>query len=157
TTGYRGVVTKLRDIGEQACSLAAALSDIGDAWSFLILREAFYGRTTFSEFVKYTNAQKTVVSARLTALVDAGIMRREQYSTHPPRDRYVLTTKGRDLSDALLVLGEWGRRWADDDKYFMVDFVHDSCGHTVDPQLSCGHCGGMITPDTTTPRINPRP
>ncbi len=150
-------MTKLRDIGEQACPIAAALSDIGDAWSFLILREAFYGRATFSEFVKYTNAQKTVVSARLNKLVDAGIMRREQYSTSPPRDRYVLTAKGLDLSDALLVLGEWGRRWADDDKYFMIDFVHEPCGHDVDPQLSCGHCNEPITRDNTAPRINPRP
>ena len=53
----------MRDIGDQSCTLAHALSDIGDAWSFLILREAFYGRTRFSEFVRYTGAQKTVVSA----------------------------------------------------------------------------------------------
>ncbi|MEM8621210.1 MAG: helix-turn-helix domain-containing protein [Actinomycetota bacterium] len=146
-------MTKMRDIGHQSCTLAHALSEIGDAWSFLILREAFYGRTRFSEFVRYTGAQKTVVSARLQQLVDAQVLRREPYSEHPPRDRYVLTEKGLDLSDALLVLGEWGRRWADDDRHFSVSFVHEACGELVDPRLHCAACKGPVTRENTAPRV----
>ena len=65
----------------------------------------------------------------------------------------MLTEKGLDLSDALLVLGEWGRRWADEGKRFTVSFVHEPCGDLVDPRLHYATCGEAVTQGTTAPRI----
>lgn len=103
---------RLNEIGDQACPMARGLADLGDAWSLLILREAFRGRRRFSDFVQGTGAQKTVVSARLKQLVGSGVMRREQYCEHPVRYHYTLTEKGRELGPVIASLSEWGARWA---------------------------------------------
>ena len=98
---------RIDEIDRQPCSMAKAMAEIGDAWSLLILREAFYGRRRFSDFVANTGAQKTVVSARLKALVDVGILERVEYSEHPTRHHYVLTEKGRALAPVEQAIGSW--------------------------------------------------
>lgn len=135
---------KLSDIGRQGCPMAQGLAQIGDAWSLLILREVFYGRNRFSDFVTYTGAQKTVVSARLKQLVDAGILAREAYSELPTRHRYVPTEKGRDLAKVLVMLTEWGTRWVDDDHQHDVALTH-SCGERFEAAIHCRACGDEVT------------
>ncbi len=130
------------------------MSQIGDAWSLLILREAFYGRRRFSDFVMYTGAQKTVVSDRLKRLVDAGILERAVYSEHPARHHYLLTTKGRELAPVLFALTRWGDTWAADDAGPPITLTHH-CGHDVDARLVCGSCGGVIRSEDVTPSIGP--
>ncbi|MEQ8439180.1 MAG: helix-turn-helix domain-containing protein [Ilumatobacter fluminis] len=144
---------KLTELGEQRCPMAQALGEIGDAWSLLILREAFYGRRRFSEFVEHTEAQKTVVSARLKQLVGAGILEREQYSEAPTRHHYVLTEKGRDLAGVMVMLTEWGRRWVDRDEP-EVSLVHAPCEHDLRPQLQCAECGDRVADGSITARFS---
>lgn len=149
-------MVKRSEIGQQDCPVAQAMASIGDAWSMLIIREAFYGRDRFSDFVRHTGAQKTVVSARLKHLVEAGILEREVGEDLPLRHRYLLTTKGRGLRDVILVLGEWGRHWADDDATFAVDLDHEPCGDRLAPVLHCGSCGDAVAPGSTRPRATDR-
>ncbi len=132
---------RIDEIGRQPCPVAGAMAQIGDAWSWLILREALYGRRRFSDFVRHTGAQRTVVSARLKKLVGAGILRRVEYSQHPTRHHYLLTDKGRALAPVMLALAEWGSRWpADSDRGARsMEFTH-SCGHPVDATVVCGVC-----------------
>ena len=92
------------------CPVARSMERVGDAWSVLILREAFYGATRFDAFQKALGIAPNMLTRRLNALVDDGLMVRRPYSTHPPRDDYVLTALGRDFRPVLLTLLAWGNR-----------------------------------------------
>lgn len=135
---------KLSEIGSRGCPMAQALTETGDAWSMLILREALYGRTRFSDFATHTGAQKTVVSARLKQLVEAGILEREAYSEYPTRYRYQLTEKGRDLTKVLILLGEWGTRWVDEPNQNELSLTHEQCGQRLKVEVHCGSCGAEV-------------
>lgn len=136
---------KLQEIDQQPCSIARSLSEIGDGWSLMLIRDAFYGRTRFSDFVTYTGAQKTIVSDRLKRLVAAGIFDRVEYERHPTRHEYRLTDKGHDLAGVMLALVSWGDRWLDHGDGPPISITHTDCGHDADPRIVCGHCGHDLT------------
>lgn len=92
------------------CPMARGIERVGDAWTVLILREAFYGATRFDEFEKRLGIAPNMLTRRLNTLVEEGLMTRRQYSAHPPRDDYVLTDLGRDFRPVLLTLMAWGSR-----------------------------------------------
>lgn len=94
------------------CPVAQALELIGDSWNVLILREAFYGSSRFDQFVTRLGIASNVLTRRLRALVDSGLLERRRYSEHPPRYEYLLTERGRDLRPVLLTLLQWGKRHA---------------------------------------------
>ena len=135
---------KLAEIGNQPCSIARALSEVGDGWSLMLVRDAFYGRTRFSDFVTYSGAQKTIVSDRLKRLVADGIFQRAQYEQHPARHEYRLTDKGADLAHVMLALSAWGDRWLDEGNGAPVRITHTTCGGDAGPKVRCAHCGGHL-------------
>lgn len=94
------------------CPVAQALELIGDSWNVLILREAFYGSSRFDQFLARLGIASNVLTRRLRALVDSGLLQRRQYNDHPPRYEYLLTDRGRDLRPVLLTLLQWGQRHA---------------------------------------------
>src|SRR3954462_6193414 len=97
----------------QVCSIARALEVVGERWSLLIIRNAlFAGSTRYSDFQRSLGIATNVLKSRLDGFVDAGIMRRQQYSDQPELYEYLLTEKGRDLAPALIALTQWGDRWA---------------------------------------------
>ncbi len=134
---------RIDEIDQQPCAVARSLAQLGDTWSLLILREAFYGRRRFADFVTRTGAQKTVVSARLKRLVEAGILERVAYSDHPPRQHYELTEKGRDLAPILFAINEWGEKWLGDDAGRMIELTH-RCGGSIEATVVCGSCGDPL-------------
>lgn len=89
------------------CGIARALDIIGDWWSLLIVREAFYGKQRFGEFQKGLGLAKNILSSRLKKLVQEGIMAMEM-DAHSSGHRYVLTPKGEQLSVVLVALWQWG-------------------------------------------------
>ncbi len=91
----------------QCCGVAAALNVLGDHWTLLLVREAFYGSTRFSEFQRNTGIAKTLLSDRLAFLVEEGIFRRENVGEHGTRYAYHLTEKGRALETVMLALVQW--------------------------------------------------
>ena len=93
-----------------ACPIARSLERVGEWWSMLILRDAFAGLTRFDEFQKNLGIAPNMLSRRLAALVEAGMLERRRYSARPPRDEYVLTERGRDFRDVLMVLLAFGNR-----------------------------------------------
>jgi len=92
------------------CPVARALLRVGDAWSMLILRDAGYGARRFDQFRASLGIAPNILSRRLAALTQHGLLEKRQYSEHPPRDEYVLTAKGRDFLPILAAIGAWGRR-----------------------------------------------
>jgi DNA-binding HxlR family transcriptional regulator len=92
------------------CPIARSLERVGEWWSMLIMRDALHGLTRFDEFHKSLGIAPNMLTRRLAALVDAGLLERRRYSDHPPRDEYVPTARGRDIRPVLLTLLAWGNR-----------------------------------------------
>ena len=132
------------DLGECWCSIARALSVVGDRWTLLLLREAFLGATRFEEFHDNTGAARHLVAARLNHLVDNGLLERVQYSDRPARFEYTLTAKGRALYPVIVSLLAWGDEWMADEQGPSLTIVHESCGATVMPELRCANCGELV-------------
>ncbi len=92
------------------CSLAGFLNLFGDAWSLLILREAFYGSTRFTEFQRNTGAARNLLADRLSMLVDEGLLRRVAVGKTGSRHAYHLTDKGRSLAPVMSAMILWGNQ-----------------------------------------------
>jgi DNA-binding HxlR family transcriptional regulator len=95
---------------EDSCSIARSLGVLGERWTFLILREAFEGRTRFAEFRERLSIAPDVLAGRLETLVENGVMERLPYQDPGARSRsaYVLTAAGRELIVVLAALQQWG-------------------------------------------------
>ena len=56
------------------CSVAQALEQVGDWWTLLIVREAFFGTRRFADFAARLGIAKNILSTRLQRLVADGIL-----------------------------------------------------------------------------------
>src|SRR5690606_29419646 len=92
------------ELDQQPCSLARALSVIGDRWTLLVLRESFLGIRRFDEFEERLGVTRHVLANRLKKLTEAGVLNKVAYQQRPLRQEYRLTAKGRDLYPAVLAL-----------------------------------------------------
>src|SRR5262249_13615088 len=90
------------------CSIARALEIVGGRGALLAVREVFLGNGRFDEMVRRPGVPRDTLSARLRALVAAGVLERVQYSDHPARFEYHLTRAGLDLYPVILALMSWG-------------------------------------------------
>src|SRR5580693_7522306 len=116
------------DISKLNCSVAGALSIVGDWWSLLIVRDALLGVRRFGEFKQSLGLARNILADRLRRLVDDGVLAREGSERRP---LYRLTEKGRDLAPAVIALMQWGDRWVSRDGAPVV--VTDAKGREVDP------------------------
>jgi DNA-binding HxlR family transcriptional regulator len=125
----------------QDCSLARALEVIGERWTLLIVRDAFYGVRRFNDFQAHLDVPKAVLSARLSGLVEDGVLERLPDAEHAGRHLYELTPAGRDLWPALNALLVWGDRHRDPSSRV---FKHAACGTRLDDSGYCATC--EVTP-----------
>ncbi len=93
------------------CSIAGALSLIGDRWAFLILRDLLSGIRRYDDFRRSSGVTNATLSDRLKHLEASGLVERRLYQAGPDRYEYVLTAKGRDAAALMPVLAELGDRW----------------------------------------------
>jgi DNA-binding HxlR family transcriptional regulator len=95
---------------ESPCSIARSVGVLGERWTFLILREAFFGVTQFARFRESLGVAPDVLSDRLNTLVQYGVMERVPYQEPGTRARhaYELTPAGRELAVVLGALQQWG-------------------------------------------------
>ncbi len=93
------------------CGIAQALEALGDWWTLLIVRDAFFGARRFSDFQRSLGIAKNVLSARLQHLVDHGIFERVDVGSEGERYEYRLTPKGDALLTVLTALREWSDEW----------------------------------------------
>lgn len=129
---------------EMRCSLSRALELVGDWWSPLILRDLFLDIRRFDELVQDLGISRNLLTRRLNALVEAGVVERRAYQERPTRYDYALTEAGRDLVPALLALTAWGDRWAAPAEGAPMLFVHKRCGLRFRPRVTCSKCGEPI-------------
>ena len=126
---------------EMACSIARTLDVIGEPWSPLILRDVWVGMTRFEQIQSDLGISRKVLTERLKWLVETGVLERRQYETRPPRFEYLLTGKGTELVDLLMVMVAWGDKWTDDGAGPPVLYRHHACGQIGHVELHCSHCG----------------
>jgi DNA-binding HxlR family transcriptional regulator len=123
------------------CSIHRTLDIVGERWTLLVLREAFY------DFVRLLGCPRDVLSARLKTLVDEEILTRQPYREPGKRARseYRLTPKGLELFPALLALLQWGDRWTSDSAGPAVRLTHRACGEPITMTMECAEGHGPLT------------
>ncbi len=124
----------------RADSVARTMRVIGDRWSFLLIREGFFGRRRFDEVRKTIGIASNILSLRLQLLVNAGIFERQPYTEGAKRMEYRFTEKGRDLYHTMLAFMAWGDRWIAGSKGRPTNLHHDNCNHEFRPVVVCHHC-----------------
>jgi len=132
------------------CPVGRGLARAGDAWSMLILRDAGLGKTRFDDFQKSLGIAPNILTRRLAALVEAGMLERRRYSERPPRDEYVLTEAGRDYLPVLQVLAGWARKHFGEGA--ISDLVDASSGRTVTPLVVDAETGVPLSEIAVTLR-----
>lgn len=98
---------KYKTYDHMNCSLAQTLHIIGERWTLLILRDAFFGKKRFGQFERSLGISKNILTTRLNRLVDEGIMERLD-SEEGAHAEYVLTDSGLALQPVLLSMTHWG-------------------------------------------------
>lgn len=99
-----------KSFSHMQCPIARSLERVGEWWSMLILRDAFFGLTRFDEFQKSLDIAPNILTRRLTALVEEGLLERHLYCEKPPRYEYRLTECGHDFRPVLVALLAWGNK-----------------------------------------------
>jgi DNA-binding HxlR family transcriptional regulator len=97
-------------IDPMACSIIGAVDALGDVWSILVLREVFLGVRRFNDIQADLGISRSVLTDRLSRLVELGVVRAVPYQEPGTRARheYRPTRKGVGLLPLLLALKAWG-------------------------------------------------
>ena len=122
----------------------ARTTDLLDAWSPMIMREAFFGRKRFDEFQRALGVSRAVLAQRLQRLAEAGLLRRERYQEHPPRDEYLLTEKGAAFFDVLAAMWRFGSDWMWSRGGPPIELVDAESRAPIEPVVVDEHTGERI-------------
>jgi DNA-binding HxlR family transcriptional regulator len=139
------------------CPIARSLERVGEWWSILILRDAFRGLSRFDQFQASLGIAPNMLTKRLNALVESGLLEKRAYSEHPPRHEYILTERGRDFRPVLWALLAWGNKhFAPDGPSVVV--VDSETGEVADPVLVDRKSGRpLVEPDFRSHYMRPQP
>jgi DNA-binding HxlR family transcriptional regulator len=124
-------MVKRTSLEKAECPIARALDSIGDWWSLLIIRDAFLGIRRFSEFQKNIGVAKNILTVRLRALVEDGILEMAPASDGSAYQEYVLTPKGRGVFPVLVALGQWSEEFSFSPGGCATQLVDRSTGRPV--------------------------
>ena len=159
------------DFATMRCPVARTMAVVGERWSILVLREAFYGATRFDEFQRNLGIAPNILSARLRTLVQHGVLEKlpgtrgaarrgvarggaEPEAAATPAG-YRITEKGRDFFPAFLALKRWGDRWMTDERGPLILLEERATGREVTAPPLLASNGQPLTPDQV--RVRPGP
>ncbi|MGE0751440.1 MAG: winged helix-turn-helix transcriptional regulator [Variibacter sp.] len=134
-------------------SVSRALQVIGDKWSFMVAREAFFGVRRYDQIQANLNIAPNILTDRLSRFVAKGIFRKRIYQKSPPRYEYVLTDKGRDLYGPFIAMLAWGDRWLSDGRPPLI-LTHKECGKDFHPLVICDRCRAPINAAAMSYKLN---
>src|SRR5260370_38269945 len=106
----------------QFCALARAAEIIGERWTLLIIRELLLSPMRFGDLAaRLDGISPALLTARLDALVEHGIVQRTTLPAPSTSQLYELTETGRAVQPAIRELIRWGGRFLfpmhEDDKF----------------------------------------
>ena len=139
----------LNDV-ENACSVELTLNLLGNRWTFLILRELFYGSSRFNQFYKELKISRNILASRLKELIQNGIIVKSKCADNPKCFEYKLTKKGFDIWPIALTSIRWENRWQAGEDGPRQILKHKTCGHAFDAITVCSHCRKEILPQDVT-------
>lgn len=121
--------------------LAHALARVGDRWTLLVVAELLEAARRFGDLQESLGGiAPNVLSTRLKALIEGGLVVPRPYSERPPRFTYELTASGRELAGALRLLTDWGARDAGGDE----PLRHVACGTGLEARWYCPSCDETV-------------
>ena len=123
---------KYKSFDHLNCSLAQTLNVIGERWTLLILRDAFFGARRFSQFQRSLGIARNILSARLAALVEEGILER-RVTGEGASPEYFLTEAGLELQPILLSMTHWGDKHRPHPDGDRLVFTERATGDPVQP------------------------
>ena len=138
-----------KELDSTRCSVARTAEVVGDSWTVLVLRDLFNGIRRFDDLARHLGIARNVLTRRLTALTDAGVVDRVPYREPGRRERheYHLTAAGRDLLPVILAMLAWGDTHRADADGPPMRVEHSGCGAPVHIELRCAD-GHVIEPGT---------
>jgi DNA-binding HxlR family transcriptional regulator len=150
------------DWSTASCPMARSLEVLGDPWVMLILREALTGSTRYEQFRSALRVADNVLSLRLRAMVEAGLLERSPYRAgQRTHDEYRLTPAGADLLPVVHALILWGEKHRPPpDESSRLTILHDGCGEATTSSESCSRCGLPLRPGNVhwhRPWLGPEP
>ena len=137
---------RLKSFQDMDCSLAQALEIVGERWTLLILRDAFFGIRRFDDFQGRLGIARNILSMRLARLVEEDILERRPLSTGGRRAEYHLTAKGKALQPVLVALTQWGDRWYPGVGGSRIEFVERDSGEPIPPVQVLAGNGRVLAP-----------
>lgn len=113
--------------------MVKALEVIGEHWTLLVLREAFYGVRRFEEMREHLGVARNILTQRLNALVEQEILQKVPYQEAGQRTRYEyqLSRKGATLLPALMALTQWADEYMPHPKGRPLALRHRESGQAV--------------------------
>ncbi|MDJ0959832.1 MAG: helix-turn-helix domain-containing protein [Acidimicrobiia bacterium] len=148
-------MAKRTAIADMNCSMARALDVVGEWWTLLIVREVFFGRRNFTQMHDTLGVARNILSDRLATLVDGGVLEKRPDPNDARRSEYHLTDKGTDLLPVLVMLMQWGDKWAGDGTGPPLVLTNRATRTDVRPALIDAETGGAI--DLSQLRARPGP
>jgi DNA-binding HxlR family transcriptional regulator len=130
-------------------SVERTLALVGERWTLLILREAFFGVRRYGQLARNLGIPRPTLSLRLRTLVDAALLDRVPYAAE--RYEYRLTEAGLELFPAFVALMRWGDAHLAGPEGPPIVLRHNVCHELADPYLACRSCGGEIDAHGVTP------
>jgi len=123
-------------------SVFRTIDVVGDAWSWLVLREAiFHGVRRFNDFRVRLGIARETLRTRLERLTAGALLERRPGPEGAAFSEYVLTERGRDFFACLATAMRWGDRWRVDDRIKLPKARHVGCGRPFEAILRCSECG----------------
>jgi DNA-binding HxlR family transcriptional regulator len=137
---------KRKCLDKSKCPIARTLDVIGDWWSLLIVRDAFFGHRRFCEFQKSLGLAKNILCTRLHKLVSHGIFKLDPASDGSAYQEYTLTEKGRNLYIVLVALRQWGESCLFEEGELDLLLVDRESGQPVKPLELRSQDGRLLGP-----------
>jgi DNA-binding HxlR family transcriptional regulator len=137
---------------DRNCSLARTLEVVGERWTLLIVRDAFYGIRRFGDFAAQLGIPRAILTSRLKSLVQEGVLARDTDAAGSVQ--YQLTAKGIALWPVLRAMMSWGDAFYSPAGARRV-LRHEQDGGLLDHEGRCLDCGLAVPIQQT--RIEPGP
>lgn len=110
---------------------------LGDEWNLLIIQQAVLGATRYGDFTAELPISHAVLTNRLRALTDAGLLERTDGGYRP-------TARSKSLWTFLVLIWEWERSWVPNHPWNLPAMRHRGCGQLFHPVLRCAGCRNGI-------------
>ncbi|MFE7421179.1 winged helix-turn-helix transcriptional regulator [Rhodococcus sp. NPDC057529] len=141
------------DWSAKSCPIARSLDVLGDPWTVLVLRELFTGNLRFDSIRDRLEVADTVLSKRLNALTDAGLVNPTKYGGGTARARYEyrLTNAGQATLPVLHALAQWGAKHRSDGELSRstLEISCVRCGREANSADWCTECNLPLSAEST--------